>query len=157
MTKKRIELVLKENMNKVGSAGDKISVSVGYARNYLLPNGLAEHITQNKINYINKIEKNKILLREQRYQEAIKLQKQLESIKKFTLKRKVSSDTQLFGSITDKDITDAVRNTTGLQIDKAITTIELPSIKLLGTYDIAIKILPDLKAQIKLQILPEII
>lgn len=101
--KKKVNVTLKENMENLGISGDEISVSLGYAKNYLIPKGLV--ITKNDPDY-KKIKK-AINLKRVKIKEEIKdLQKIADEIKGkiFTFQARAASDKKLFGSINPDDL-----------------------------------------------------
>nr|YP_009313173.1 Ribosomal protein L9 [Dermonema virens]SCW21427.1 Ribosomal protein L9 [Dermonema virens] len=153
MTKKNVQLILTKYTKHLGNAGDIIYVSKGYARNYLIPQRFAEVLTKNKINYLNKIKAKQAIVQERQKQFNLDVQNQLQTINKFSLKRKTSDQKNIFGSITDKDIIDIISQTTGINLKKS--QINMPSIRTIGTYEIPITLIEDINVNIKLQVLPE--
>lgn len=128
--KKKVKLLLRENVEKLGLAGDEITVSYGYAKNYLIPNNLV--LTKNDPQYLSLIKK----IKEKR----VKIEKELEKFKKVAVKlsgeiitfvRKASSTGKLFGSVTSEDIAKE------LKIDKKL--VENEPIKSLGDHKVDIK------------------
>nr|YP_009314607.1 Ribosomal protein L9 [Liagoropsis maxima]SCW22861.1 Ribosomal protein L9 [Liagoropsis maxima] len=155
MPNKNIQLILNKTTKHLGLAGDIIDVKKGYARNYLLPTKIAERVTKSRLNYIQQLEKQQILANEKRKNEAYNLKSQLDTINKFSLKRKISNNSNIFGSVTEKDIVDVIHNIVGMRIEKS--QINLPEIKTLGQYNIDIHFIDNIQTTIKLQILPETI
>nr|YP_009313789.1 Ribosomal protein L9 [Helminthocladia australis]SCW22043.1 Ribosomal protein L9 [Helminthocladia australis] len=153
MSKKNIKLVLNQYTQHLGNAGDIIYVSRGHARNYLIPQKLAEPLTKGRINYIEKIKTKELIAQEKRKRLNLDLQNQLQTINKFSLKRKISDNDNIFGSITEKDVIDIVKDTTGISLEKS--QINLPLIRTIGIYDIPITLISNIDVNIKLQILPE--
>lgn len=153
MSTKNVKLILNRSINHLGSEGDIVHVSRGYARNYLLPSGIAEPITSAKIKYFNKLEEEKKQNKERERQKAEEAKEYLESIKKFTIKRKISSNDIIFGSVGEKDIAEIINQTTGLNLHKY--QLNLPELKTIGTHEIEINLIDNIKTNIQLQILPE--
>ena len=152
---KHINILLKKNINGLGLIGEIKSVTKGYARNYLIPNNLGEIIAKNRIKHILMLEKIKVRKKQEERIQSIKTKEHLEDIKKIRIRKKVSqqNNTQIFGSITDKEIAEKIFHTAGIKIDKR--KVELPVIKSIGNHKIRIKIKHDIYADLTLQVLPE--
>lgn len=141
--KKKVKLLLRENVEKLGLAGDEVTVSVGYAKNRLIPNNLV--LTKNDPQYLSLIKK----IKEKR----VKIKKELEEFKKvanklsgeiITFVRKASSTGKLFGSVTSEDIAKE------LKIDKKL--VENEPIKSLGNHKVDIKGLEGINSQVIVKI-----
>jgi large subunit ribosomal protein L9 len=153
MTKKNIQLILNRTMKNLGHCGDIINVSKGYARNYLLPNQVAEQVTLGRIKYLKKVRTINLKTQEEKLLAMTNLKRHLERINKFSLKKKTSSTDTIFGSVTEKDIVEIINNTIGVTLET--NQIILPDIKKIGVYSIEILLLDNVKANIQLQLLPE--
>lgn len=153
MTKKNIQLILNQTTQHLGQEGDLINVSPGYARNYLLPKKIAETVNLGRIRYIQKIKDNNIRLKEEKLIQMNQMKSQIESINKFSIKRKVSDNNNIFGSITEKDILQILQETTGTYLEKS--QVQLPEIKEVGLYIVSIELMDNLSVDIQLQVLPE--
>ena len=144
-----MKVILLKDVKGSGKCGEVIEVSDGYARNFLIKKGLAEEATAVKINSLNI--KNKSL--EFHKNEEIKaLKEQANNLKgkKITLKIKCGENGKIFGSITSKEIADAV-NELGFSVDKKKVLLKDP-IKNLGLYTVEIKFLPDVIAKISVEV-----
>lgn len=155
MAKKNIQLILNQTINHLGQTGDLITVTPGYARNYLLPHNIAEPLTLGRMKYIKIVETKNLRIREAKVDAMNKMKSEIENINKFSIKRKVSDRDNIFGSVTDKDIVQMLKDITGTLIDKS--QIKIPDIKKIGIYNIEIELLENLKVEVKLQVLPEIL
>ena len=155
MAKKNIQLILNQTINHLGQAGDLITVTPGYARNYLLPHNIAEPITLGRMKYLKILEAKNLKIKEAKIREMTKMKSEVEKINKFSLKRKVSDNDNIFGSVTDKDIVQMLKEMTGTLLDKS--QIKVPEIKAIGIYTVEIELLENLQVEIKLQVLPEIL
>nr|YP_010988229.1 ribosomal protein L9 [Rhodochorton tenue]WOK79425.1 ribosomal protein L9 [Rhodochorton tenue] len=153
MAKKNIQLILNQTTQHLGEVGDLINVSPGYARNYLLPKKIAETISLSRIRYIQKIRNNSIRLKEEKIIQMNQMKSQIESINKFSIKRKVSDNNNIFGSIIEKDILQILQETTGTYLEKS--QVKLPEIKEVGLYIVSIELMDNLSVDIQLQVLPE--
>lgn len=155
MAKKTIELILNQNTEHLGKTGDRIHVKSGYARNYLLPNKIAEPITLGRLNYIQKVQEEKTKLEQEKIRSFNTIKQQLEKIKKFSIKKKISENNNIFGSVNEKEIIQLITKQIGCTLDKS--QIDLPDIKSIGIYTININLLDNIQTSIQLQILPEIL
>nr|YP_010925863.1 chloroplast 50S ribosomal protein L9 [Neoporphyra seriata]WKD84095.1 chloroplast 50S ribosomal protein L9 [Neoporphyra seriata] len=153
MSKKIIKVVLKENIQKLGKNNDLVKVSAGYARNFLIPNKMAIIAThsilkQQKFYAAIKEEKLKVAK-----EDAKKIQKLLEEIQKFSITKKTGDGQNIFGSVTEKEIAQIIKDATNIDIEKQ--NIFLPEIKTVGIYNIEIKLFNQVSANIQLKVLPE--
>jgi large subunit ribosomal protein L9 len=153
MAKKNIQLILNQATRYLGQAGEIIDVSPGYARNFLLPNKIAEPITLGRMQYISKLKVKAIQIQEEKVLQMTQLKNQIESINKFSIKRKISENNTIFGSITEKDIIQVIKDTTGTSIERS--QVKVPEIKEIGLYLIKLDLMENLSLDIQLQVLPE--
>jgi len=153
MPKKNIQLILNKTTDHLGQVADIIHVSPGYARNFLIPKKIAEPVTMGRMQYINKLRDKEFKIREEKLIQMTTLKNQIETISKFSIKRKVSDNNNIFGSITEKDIVQVIEEKTGTPIDKS--QVELPDIKEIGLYLVKLELIENLSVDIQLQVLPE--
>jgi len=147
-----MKVILREDIKNLGQAGEIVNVSVGYARNYMIPKQLAvEANTKNlkEFEHQKKIIMNKAV----KVKEAMKDTADKLSKITLTIKSKAGEEDKLFGSVTNMDIAEALKEE-GFEIDKKKIYIDEP-IKRLGTYSVNVKIHPDISSQIKIQVIPE--
>nr|AJO68386.1 ribosomal protein L9 [Gracilariopsis lemaneiformis] len=168
--KKKTTVILKKNFVNLGQIGNIVKVNSGYALNYLVPNNIAEIATASKLRHYlvpnniaeiataSKLRHYKMFLDIQKkkldeIENKMKIiQQKLKQITKISLKKKSGSNSQIFGSVSDKEIISNILYYTQEKLDKK--NIYLPSIKKLGIYNIDIILSGDIKVQLKLQILP---
>ncbi len=141
-----ITLILLDDVEKLGLAGDEVHVAPGYARNYLLPRGLAAKATPG---ILRLIESRKAIIAERRAKEladAKALAEKLNTVE-LSLAMQATDDDQLFGSVTPRMIAEelAKQNYTVEH-----TRIKMDPIKTLGSFDVEIKLHADVSAKIKL-------
>ncbi len=150
--KKNIQLLLTENVDNLGIVGDVVDVKPGYARNYLLPLGLADVPTEGNKKRVEErraeVEKQ---LRELRLEQE-KLIGRLEGTE-ITLQRSHNEDGNLYGSVTQRDIADALKED-GFNVTERDVRIGSP-IRQLDSYDIPIQLDNDLKTEIKLWVVSD--
>nr|AIA21362.1 50S ribosomal protein L9 [Pyropia kanakaensis] len=153
MGKKVIKVVLKESIQKLGKSNDLVKVAAGYARNFLIPNRMATVAT----NGILKQQKFYAAIKEEKLKiardNAKKIQILLEEIQKFSVTKKTGDGQNIFGSVTEKEVSQIIKNATNIEIEKQ--NIFLPEIKTIGIYSINIKLLNQVNAKVQLQVLPE--
>ena len=154
---KNITIIIKKTQTNIGKYGEIKSVSKGYARNYLIPMKIAEIATKGKIKHIKMLQEKHNQLMEQQLNNSIETQKYLEKMSKIKIRKKVSdkNSQQIFGSITEKEISEKIFKLTGINIERK--QIFIPVIKNIGNYIIQVKITSNINANLKLQVLPDII
>lgn len=143
-------VILEKDVKKIGKAGDVVKVSDGYARNMLIPRGIAKEATDGNI---RNLEKQKEIQEEQR-QKALAEAKQLAnkiSALNVRVITKSGEGGRLFGSITTKDISDALLEQHKISIDKRKIVLESP-IKQTGEFELDVKIYPEVTAKIKVTV-----
>jgi large subunit ribosomal protein L9 len=141
-----MKVILQHEVKNLGKKGDIKEVSDGYAKNFLLPKKLAVEATLGNVNQVNQAKAAAAHKKEKEYDEAKVMAAQLSKVE-VTIPVKLGEGGKLFGSITAKDIADALINEHGIEIDKR--KIELKdSIKALGDYPVNIKIHPNVGARI---------
>jgi large subunit ribosomal protein L9 len=147
-----MELILRENVPSLGQAGDLVRVKPGYARNFLLPRGLAFEATEgNKKRIAAETRAREALATAERGEaEAFALQLRAVSLA-FTAK--AGEDGKLFGSITAGDIAEALANK-GLTVDKRKIELEHP-LKQLGLHTVIVRLHHDVQADVKVNIAAE--
>ena len=144
-----MEVILKEDVNKLGHRGDVVKVADGYGRNYLLPGKLAIEATvankavieQMKGSAIRRLAKEKVLAEE--------LSKKLESVE-LVFERKVGENDHLFGSVTSSDIAHQLEEQ-GYTIDRRKISLEEP-LKSLGEFHVPIKLHREVTSHVKVTI-----
>jgi len=147
---KKMEVILKQDVKGTGKAGDVVKVSDGYARNKLIPGGLAVEATAaNK----KAIEREKAKAAEKFAQDkadAEAFKSRLEG-NVVVVKTKVGEGGRLFGSITSMDIAEAIKEQTGEEIDRRKIVLAKP-IKETGVETIEIKLFQDVSAKVVIKI-----
>ena len=143
-------VILLQDVKGKGKAGDVVKVSDGYARNMLLPKGLAKEATQGNV---RNLEKQKAIAEEKREEMRAKAVKQAEELSKITLniKSKGGENGRLFGSITGKDIAEALKEQENISIDKKKIDMDGP-IKQTGVETVTVKLFQDVSAKLKVSV-----
>lgn len=141
-----MKVILKSDIPKLGNAGDIITVKDGYARNYLIPKGLAERADLGSIRAIENLKKVLAQQMEKKKKEAIKLKDRLQNIS-CTITRQAGEGDKIFGSVTSRDIEEALK-IENIYIDRKNIMLEEP-IKQLGIFEVPVKLHKDVEAKIK--------
>ncbi len=144
-----MEIILQEDVEKLGTRGQVVTVKEGYARNYLLPQKLA--VPANASN-MKRLEKMRAAFAKKEATERESAQQQAALLASVTLKlsRKAGENDQLFGSVTTGDIAEALK-AQGYEIDKRKIQLNDP-IKLVGEYPITLKLYRDVTATVTLAV-----
>lgn len=147
-----MQVILKKDVDKVGKAMDIVSASNGYARNFLIPQGLAVVATAGNKKAVEESHKMSARREEKKLKEARQLAKKIEKIP-CTISAKVAEDDKIFGSVTTQEIADFLKKE-GFDIDRKCIVLEEP-IKLLGVYTVAINLYKDETAQLKVWVVKD--
>jgi large subunit ribosomal protein L9 len=147
-----MEVILKEDIDKLGHRGDVVKVADGYGRNYLLPRKLAIEATKANKNIIEQMKAAAVRRSAAEKGEAEILAKQFDAVElEFT--RKVGEKDHLFGSVTSADIAEAL-TAKGFNVDRRKIQLDEP-IKSLGDFDVPIKLHRDVTARFKVSVKAE--
>ena len=143
-------VILIKDVKGVGKAGEVVKVSDGYARNLLLPKGLATEATEGNV---RSLEKQKAIKESKKNDEltAAKVLADKISNLKITIVTKSGEGGRLFGSITSKDIADALSEQHKITIDKRKFVLDSP-IKHTGDFELDIKVYPEILAKLKVTV-----
>ncbi len=143
---KSMKLILREDVKSLGKKGEAVNVAEGYARNFLLPKGLAVPVTEGKLREATLIQDGR-LKREARHQsEAESLADRLQGLT-LTIAARTGESGKLYGAVTNKDIALELERVLGKPFDKR--KLELPEpIKTLGAFPVTIRLHPGLAVSI---------
>ena len=146
-------VILKKDVKGTGRAGDIVKVSDGYARNMLIPKGYATEATEGNV---RSLEKQKALAAEKKAEEKAAAQALAEKLNAVgvTIKTKAGEGGRIFGSITSKDIADALKDQHKLTVDKKKIQLDNP-IKSTGELAVNVKLYSEVSAQLKVTIVAE--
>ena len=144
-----IQVVLQQDVPKLGKSGELVRVRPGFARNFLLPRELAVPATTGAIKRIEHDKAVAVARAEKGKKEARDLAAKIGAVT-VTIAQKVGDDGRLFGSVTVKDIA-AASHAKGIEIDRR--KIELPeSIKAAGSYELKVTLVSDVVATLKVEV-----
>jgi len=147
-----MEVILKEDVQKLGHRGDVVKVADGYGRNYLLPRKLAIEATPANRAVIEQMKAAAVRRSAKEKSDAEALAKQFATVH-LTFLRKVGERDHLFGSVTSADIAQEME-ARGFNIDRRKIQLEEP-LKMLGDFDVQIRLHRDIAAPIKVTIKPD--
>jgi large subunit ribosomal protein L9 len=148
-----MQVILREDVEKVGLRGEVVDVAAGFARNYLLPRRLAEPAAPGRVAELEKLAASRAQHEAQSFEHAQELVQKLEGAElRFDVQ--AGETGTLFGSVTATDIADRVWETQRVRIDRR--KLDLPeSIKRIGRYAVPIELFADVTATIRLAIVPK--
>lgn len=144
-----LQVVLQSDVDKVGASGELVKVRPGFARNFLIPRGLAVPATTAAVNRINHEKAVAVAKAEKSKKEAQGAAEQINALK-LTLARPVGEDDRLFGSVTAKEIESAAK-AAGVTIDRKKMQLAEP-LKALGSFEIPVKLMPGVTATLKVDV-----
>ena len=148
-----MEVILREDVEKIGLRGEVVDVAAGYARNYLLPRRLAEPASAGRVAELEKIAASRARNEAQTFEQAQELVQKLESAElRFDVQ--AGETGTLFGSVTATDVANRVWERQRVRIDRR--KLDLPeSIKRIGRYEVPVELFTDVTATLRLAIVPE--
>ncbi len=147
-----MRIVLREDVEKLGTRGDVVTVADGYARNYLLPQKIAFLATGENLKRVEKEKKVLKLRLIQERDDAQLLAEKMASIS-CTIVKKAGEEETLYGSVTSADIASALEKE-GILMDKRKVLLAEP-IKTLGIYTVPVKLHPEVDAEVKVWVVRE--
>jgi len=142
-----MQVILKKDVQNLGEAGDLINVKDGYARNFLLPQKVAEIATGGAM---KNREQNLVRIKakqEKLHQAALEKAQEIEKIEKLELTAKAGESGKLFGTITTKKLTEELLAKAGIEVDRKNVTINAP-INKIGEYKMLIKLTSKVKTEL---------
>ena len=141
-----MQIILQEDVEKLGNRGDVVTVKPGYARNFLLPHKLAIEATPGNMKALERI-RGALSKKTATELDAAKKQAKLLSGVSLKFTRKTGENDQMFGSVTTADIADGLK-AQGFEVDKRQIQLKDP-VKALGEYPVTVKVFRDVTAEIK--------
>ena len=146
-----MKLILLQDVKKLGKKGDVVSTSDGYARNFLFPRNLAQEATDSNLHVLNA---KKDVERRKKTAEIEAAQKLADDLRDKVVKidAKAGDSGKLFGAITSKDIADKINDQFNVKVDKK--KIVMDTIKIAGTYNIEVKLYPEVSTKMKVMVSP---
>lgn len=148
-----MKVILTQYQEKLGDVGDLIDVKAGYANNYLIPQNIALIATKGNINQMKLVKKSALKVEAKNIEEADSIVKSLGDLTlKFIVK--TGEEGKLYGSITNKDLAEKIMKDKSIEVDRKKIDLR-EHIKVLGEYDVDIKLYKEIKAGIKVIVEPD--
>ena len=147
-----MKIILTEDIDRLGRAGDIVAVKEGYARNYLLPKGKAKPATDANMKAIAAL-KTKTAAKENSIKEEAKALAERLTVLSITISAAAGEEEKLYGSVTNETISSALKSE-GFDIDKKDIILDSP-IKKLGVYQVVVKVHPEVKADLRIWVVKE--
>jgi large subunit ribosomal protein L9 len=148
-----MKVLLIEDVDNLGYAGDVKKVADGYGRNYLLPRSMAVMATPGALKQAETIRKAGEKRRAQEKSDAQAIANQLAGLE-LLFERRAGETGKLYGSVTSADIAEAIKAKTGLEVDKRKVALPEP-IRQLGPQEVLIKLMVEVSVSIRVEVLPE--
>jgi len=148
-----VKIVLRDDVENVGRKGDLIEVTDGFARNYLVPRGLAMKATKGVVRQADAMRRSREAREARDRDSAQALADQLTG-RRIALRARAGEGGRLFGSITSADVVDAVRKQTGVELDRRKAQLAEP-LKELGAVDVPVKLHPDVEVTLTVDVVAE--
>jgi large subunit ribosomal protein L9 len=149
---KRVQLVLNQDVSKLGRSGDLVDVAPGYARNYLIPQGVAVPVTPGVLKQVERRREHERQRLAELKVEADALKKALEAVSTYTITKQAGEKDSIFGSVTAQDVADAILEASKKEVDRR--EISVPEVRKLGTYKAEIKLHPEVVAIVDIEVVP---
>ncbi|MDB9540387.1 50S ribosomal protein L9 [Anabaenopsis tanganyikae CS-531] len=147
---KRVQLVLNQDISKLGKSGDLVDVAPGYARNYLIPQKLATHATPGILKQVERRREKERQRQLELRQQALERKAALEKIASLQIAKPLGENEAIFGTVTTQDVAEAIKTATGEEVDRR--GISIPDINHLGTYQAEVKLYSDVSAQVNIEV-----
>jgi large subunit ribosomal protein L9 len=147
-----MEVILRQDVDKVGLRGEVVNVARGYARNFLFPRGLADEATPARVAEVRKVEERRAQHEAKTFDEGQSLAEKLNAVElRFDVK--AGETGALFGSVTPTDIADELWTKHKVRVDRR--KIGIDTIKRIGRYQVPIELFTDVTAEVRTLVVPE--
>lgn len=148
-----MDIILLEKIRNLGDLGDQVTVKPGYGRNFLIPQGKAVRATKANQEVFESRRAELELAAKEALDKATARAAEFEGVT-IEIARRASEEGKLFGSVAVTDIIDAV-TTSGLTLDKVEVNLPEGAIKVIGDYEVAISLHPEVSFNLKISVVPE--
>ncbi|MDN5696682.1 MAG: 50S ribosomal protein L9 [Rubrobacter sp.] len=149
-----MQVILRQDVEKVGQQGDIVDLSRGYVRNFLVPRGLAEVATAGKLEEARRTME-EAAERDRRTAERAEEIAEILNKSVITIEARTGEDERLFGSVTAANIADSIQRAREVHVDRRKVRLDEP-IRALGTYQIPIGVHGDIEATVKVIVVPKL-
>jgi large subunit ribosomal protein L9 len=148
-----VQLVLTEDVQHLGKQGDVVEVKPGYARNYLLPNGLATVPTQHNLRLLDRYKQRVQQAREARIADLRVLAEQIQRVPHITIEANANEEGHLYGSVGAPEVSRALKGK-NLKVEPEMVRLEGP-IKECGLYEVDVNLGYDIATKVKTMVVPQ--
>jgi len=145
-----MRVILKSEVQHLGDAGDIVKVSPGYGRNFLIPRGLAIPASEGSMKELEHQKRVAEAIRRKKLQGAEAVAKQLEGTA-VSIRRETGEDEKLFGSVTNRDIAQALADE-GIEIDRRSIQLD-EAIRSIGLFNVPVRLHKDVTAQVRVYVI----
>lgn len=145
-----MQVILKSEVPNLGDAGDIVKVKPGYGRNYLIPRGLAIPATEGSVRLADHQKRVADAIRRKNLASALELKEKLENTP-VSIRRETGEDDKLFGSVSNRDIADALA-AEGINVDRRMIVLDEP-IKSIGLFTVPVRLHRDVSANIRVYVI----
>jgi len=149
-----MEIILKQDMENLGYENEVVKVKNGYARNYLIPKGMAILATGTNKKILAEVNKQKSFKEQKLRNEADTMAKLLNKLE-LKIGAKAGTSGKIFGSVNAIQLVEAIKAQHGYEIDKRKVSVDGDSIKELGSYKATVNLYKDIKAELKFEVVAE--
>lgn len=148
-----MRIILKKDVKGLGREGDTVRVADGYARNYLIPRGLGVQASDSNL---RALQVSKRAVDEKADKELAQARRVAEELASggIAIRRKSGEGGRLFGSVTTKDVADAIKEILGVEVDRRKINLADP-IKAVGSYTVPVRLHPEVTVRLMLEVQPE--
>lgn len=149
-----MEVILKQDIPNLGYKNDLIKVKAGYARNYLIPKGLAMNATETNKKVLAEVVKQKSFKEEKIRKEAETLAQALEGLE-LKIGAKAGTSGKIFGSVNALQISNAIKENHNMEIDRKMIIVDGEAIKELGVHTAKVKLHKEVEVDLKFEVIAE--
>ena len=148
-----MKVILQKPVEKLGDPGDVVEVAAGYARNYLVPHGLAVRAEKGAVKHAENLKRAHVSRQSKEKVEFEALASTLIA-SKVTIAARAGEEGKLFGSVTAADVSGAIAAQTGIEIDRKDVHLDEP-IRSLGTHDVRVHLFPEVEPVLTIEVAAE--
>ncbi len=145
-----MQVILKKDVPDLGEAGDIVNVSPGYGRNFLIPRGLAIASSEGSLRDLEHQKRLAAAIKRKKLEGARGIAKRLEGVA-VSLRREAGDDDKLFGSVTNRDIAEALE-ADGIELDRRLIQLDEP-IRRIGLYTVPVKVHREIEASVRVYVI----
>ncbi|MGG6297500.1 50S ribosomal protein L9 [Leptolyngbya sp. AN02str] len=147
---KRVQLVLNQDIYKLGRSGDLVEVAPGYARNYLLPQGLAVNATPGILRQVERRREEERKRLAEMKKDADVQKVALEKLPAIQIEKQAGEKDAIFGSVTNREVAEAIQAASGIEVDSR--GVDVPEVRKLGSYSVEVKLHPEVSATVAIEV-----